>query len=191
MVLDIIILLIVLYGAVLGFKRGFSKTIFSIVGWLISVIGAYIATPFVKDYLIKNTDYLERFAPSATSYSSVPAAIAESFSEITANIILTVAIYAAVFIAIKIFMWLIIALITRHDRKSFAGMIDGIFGMIFGILKGAIIACILVAIILPLCDVFAPALATNIENMIDTSYIAKLLYDNNPIYLFLKGFFLG
>ena len=60
MIFDVLIIVILLYGAIRGFKRGFSRTIFSVIGWLISVLGAFIATPFVKEYLLQNTNYYDK-----------------------------------------------------------------------------------------------------------------------------------
>ncbi len=191
MIFDVLIIIILLYGAIRGFKRGFSRTIFSVIGWLISVLGAFIATPFVKEYLLQNTNYYDKLMPSDVTFSSVPHIVENNITQITVNLLFTVAVFAICFIVLKILMWLIIALITKGDRKSLTGMVDGFFGMIFGFLKSAIIACIFIACILPLTEIFAPNITGSLETLLNSSYIAKLLYDNNPIYLLLKGFFIG
>lgn len=191
MIFDVIIIIILLYGAIRGFRRGFSRTIFSVIGWLISVLGAFIATPFVKEYLLQNTDYYDKLMPPEITFNSVPQIVENSITQITVNLLFTVGVFAICFIILKVLMWLIIALITKGDRKSFAGMADGFFGMVFGLLKSAIVACIFIACILPLSEIFAPNMTGSLEILLNGSCIAKLLYDNNPLYLLLKGFFIG
>lgn len=187
MLIDIIVLLIIIYGAFQGFKRGFSKTVFSILGWIGAMFGAYLITPFIKDYCINDLNLTLSF----DNYTMIPAVMRDTVSQTTTNLVLTILVYMVVFVVIKILIWLIASLFTRNNRTSFIGMIDGFFGMLFGILKGTIIACILVAVALPICGLLEPDFTSNIENLLSTSRIAILLYDNNPIYYLLKGLFLN
>lgn len=176
MIFDIVILLVVVLCGASGFYRGFSYTVFNVIGWIISVATAFIATPFVKNYITDNTEFYDNFIPD------------NPIAEITSNMIFTLVTFIALFLIIKLVMSLLIRLVTRGDRKSFIGAIDGVFGMLFGFVKAAIIICLIIGVIIPVTEIFAPDFVTQVTKWMDGSYIAKSIYDNNPLFIMLGGF---
>lgn len=54
-ILTIIILAIFLLCAILGYKKGFLKTMFSLVSWIIVLVLCHFMTPIVTDLLIERT----------------------------------------------------------------------------------------------------------------------------------------
>ena len=55
-VLDIIILVILVFSVFWGYKKGFLKTAFSLVSWVIVLVICNVATPMVTQMLIEKTD---------------------------------------------------------------------------------------------------------------------------------------
>lgn len=58
-ILTIIVLLLLLLSAVSGYRRGFIKTLASMVSFILSIILVYFATPYISDYLKEKTPVYE------------------------------------------------------------------------------------------------------------------------------------
>mgnify|MGYP001220161098 CR=1 FL=1 len=212
MVLDIIIGLIMIGAMMYGLRKGFVFTFIHTVGWIVAAVLAYLATPFVKNFLNANTtiyaslqdDLSNRFSDSLpaldSSSQSIPSNIetilsnlsdstASEAGKIFANIIFTVMIFMAVFIIIKIVLWLILRLLSKDYRHGFTGFADGFFGLVMGFIKGAVMVFIFLALLLPVTSMVAPDHSQAIVDSLNNSIFAKDLYDNNFILLLLGSFF--
>ena len=89
MVLDIIVGVILIGTTVYGLRKGFVFTFIHTVGWILAAVLAYLATPFVKEFLVDKTTVYEaieedldlRFSDSVpvmeTSEKSVPLNISD------------------------------------------------------------------------------------------------------------------
>ena len=51
------IVIILIVSALIGLKRGLFKTLFSFIGLVISLSAAYVAAPYVSNYVIENTEF--------------------------------------------------------------------------------------------------------------------------------------
>ena len=211
MVLDIIVGVILIGTTVYGLRKGFVFTFIHTVGWILAAVLAYLATPFVKEFLVDKTTVYEaieedldlRFSDSVpvmeTSEKSVPLNISDilqnsteivssKMAEIFAGLVFTVLVFIALLTFLKIILWLILRLLSRDCRDGFAGFADGFFGLIVGFIKGAVIVFIFLALLLPVTNLINPDSSKMKVETLENSYFAGELYDNNFIMVLLQGF---
>ncbi len=189
MILDIIFIAIVIICAVFGFRKGFGYTFIQTAGWIIAVILSFIATPYVKEFLIDKTDIETDVIAVIPTKIDLPEILGKHVIAATEDVIFTIFVFVAIFIIVKVIIWLLFRLFTRSNEKSFINIADGIFGAVFGAIKGIILVLVIVLALLPLVDVFIPNFAEGLQSTIESSYITGYLYDKNPIVLLLQGAF--
>ena len=62
----ILVVLILLYHIVRGYKRGLLRIAYSLVSWIIVLVFVMWATPYVKSYIMENTSVFERIQNSCS-----------------------------------------------------------------------------------------------------------------------------
>jgi len=212
MVLDILIALILISAMVLGYRAGFVWTFFHMVGWLTSIVLAFLWTPTVRAYLFENTGLYDafhrtisaRFA-SASSIEHMSADFPRLLSATIDNI-LNQTTYAAstaitdllfnivsfliVLFAIKLVFFVIILLFSKKNtsKRSIFGVVDGLLGLILGFVKGVLLVFVLLAVMIPVVGFFDGGLVNAISNNLDASFVARSLYDNNFLALIFRDF---
>lgn len=216
MIMDVIVGLILVGAMVHGLRKGFVHTFIHTIGWVLALVLAYIATPFVKRLLMGETtlydsmrdDFAQRFTDSLpttqSSLDSLPAnigdAIGDKIAQVTGGVVqqtatvfaglaFTVLIFIGLVIIIKIILWLVLRLLSKDYNDGFISFFDGMFGLVFGIFKGFLMAFIFLALLLPVLNVISPDYTTFVIGSLDKSMFAKDLYDNNFIVLLLQSFF--
>lgn len=55
----IVILALIVWSAVDGYRKGFMRTIFALISWIVVLVVCNIATPMVTDFLIEETSIVE------------------------------------------------------------------------------------------------------------------------------------
>lgn len=216
MIMDILVGLILVGAMVHGLRKGFIHTFIHTIGWILALVLAYIATPYVKRLLMGETaiydtmkeGFAKRFSeslPSAqTSFDSLPANIGDSIGDkITrltdaiveqtaasfAGLAFTLMVFVGLVILIKIVLWLVLRLLSKDYNDGFMNFFDGLFGLVFGLLKGLLMAFIFLAALLPVVNLVSPDYTDFVVASLDNSTFAKDLYDNNFIVLVLQSFF--
>ncbi|WP_343346128.1 CvpA family protein [Sphingomicrobium sp. XHP0239] len=114
--LDVLIILILAGGALLGFVRGFVQEVFSLLAWVAGIVAVKMGHGRVTELLL-------------TQMERETAAIA------LALVLLFVPVYLAV-------RWLALRL-GRRTRRSIINPVDRLLGGLFGLLKGLLGATIL------------------------------------------------
>ncbi len=215
MIIDILVGIIIVGAMVHGLRKGFIFTFIHTIGWVLALMLAYIATPYVKKLLLGETtiydslkeDFANRFAdstPSAqTAFDSLPANYGDIISDKIGNmtnsmiqqaaegfagLVLTVLVFVGLVIAIKIVLWLVLRLLSKDYNDGFMNFFDGLFGLVFGLIKGLLVAFVFLALLLPAINLVSPDYTTQAVASLDNSLFAKELYDNNFIVLFLQSF---
>lgn len=204
MVIDIILGLIVLISMFAGYRKGFFSTFIHIFGWIIAVIGAWFAKPYVTDFIRDNTALQERFQQRIESIivpdpesamnlfpeifrGSIETAIGNAAAQI-AESAFDVACFLILVFAAKIILVMIARIFDRESEDSVIGFFNSTLGMCLGLLRGAIIVVIITAFLFPLLSAMSQDVAQIISDNLDSSRFAKLIYDNNPITEYmLKG----
>ena len=212
MVLDIILLVVVILTAIYGLRKGFVFTLIHTCGTVGALALAFVALSPAETFLKNNTGmyyaiketmtdrFSGKLAASTTSIESVPSIISSkvttystdmvnSLAKSFANVLFSILVFLILFAVIKIILWLLLRLLSRDYNGGFRGFADGFFGFIFGTLKGAIFVFLILALLVPVANFAAPSMTQTIVSQIDSSYITKILYNNNVLLLLLEGLF--
>jgi uncharacterized membrane protein required for colicin V production len=209
---DVILVSILLYEVIQGFRRGFVHTFVHAVGWILAVALGFIWYPHVIDFLRENTGWYdtvrgkiaERIAEKAggaadsaltgvpevirdlldNAVNSVTNALAVTLSESLTNLIFNIIGFLAIALAIKIILSLITLLFSKAKRGGMIGVVDGFLGLFAGGLKGIILIYLLLALMVPVAGLWGNSFLTD---QIDASAFGSYLYDNNLILKAIKG----
>ena len=206
--MDIAIAVIVGLSAVFGFVSGFVKTFLHTVGWILSIVLGYIWYPQLKDFLIENTNYyfsmrdtvsgrLDEAAGKAIteSFGNIPdvlrraflaasETLTDSLADTVTNLFFSIISLVIIVAGIKLIFWILIQLFSKTKNEGFTGFVDGIMGFAFGLLKGVLLVLVLMALMVPISNFADTAFFTD---AIAESQVANILYNANPILLFVKG----
>jgi len=210
MILDILIGLIIILAMVLGYRAGFVWTFFHTLGWLISMILAFIWMPRMRSFLFSETGLYhflqnnlgERLSDmiSITNISAnFPRMLRERIDNLAnqtldaantflIDIVFTVISFLAVFFGIKLIFFVITLLLSKRYSGGVSGVLDGISGLIFGFIKGVFLVFALLTIMIPALSIFDSGLTDTVGGWLDSSYFAGTLYDNNFLILIIRDF---
>jgi len=206
--MDIAIAAIVVLSAVFGFVSGFVKTFLHTVGWILSIVLGFIWYPQLKDFLIENTNYyltmresvggrLDSAAGSmiTESFGNIPDVLKQAFlaasetlttslADTITDLFFSIISLVIIIAGIKLIFWILIQLFSKTKNDGFTGFTDGVLGLGFGLMKGILFVLVLMALMVPVSN-FADT--TFFTDAIAESQIAKIIYNANPILLFVKG----
>ena len=189
MILDGIILLIVLFFGVYGLRKGFMYTFIHTAGWIISLILAFIATPYSQTFIRKHTSIYEFFESLIPLPAGSPTVIQDLTYFISTEMVFTIITYLVLVLAIKALTTLFLRLFSSPFKKGPIGCIDNFFGLLVGLLKGLLLVFIFLACVIPIADIFIPEVVPSIIDSLNNSFYARTLYDNNFLLLLLQDFF--
>lgn len=209
---DTIIVSILLYAVVQGFRRGFVQTFLQTVGWILAVVLGFVWYPHVIGFLKENTGYYdslrgkiaERIAENTgaaadsamtgipvvirdlldNAVNAVTGAIADTLSISLTNLIFNIIGFLAVVLAIKIILMLFTLMFSKEKRGGLIGAMDGFLGLFIGGLRGMLMIYILLALMVPVSSLYGSPFITD---QIDGSMFGSYLYDNNLILKTVKG----
>lgn len=66
--LTIVVLVLVGYNVFIGYRKGFLRVVYSILGWVLVFAFVAVATPYVEDFLIENTNWQTQITRHCESY---------------------------------------------------------------------------------------------------------------------------
>ena len=210
---DGIIVILLIFTIVSGYRRGFIHTFIHTVGWLLAVILGFVWYPHVIKFLKEKTAFYdavhgkiaERISENAGSATdaamtgipevirdlldkaigSATDAIALSMSDSLSNLIFNIIGFLVVAIAIKLILLGLTILFSKEKNGGFIGGIDGFLGLLAGALKGIILVYILLALMVPITSLSGSSF---LMGELDGSVLGSYLYDNNLILRMVKGF---
>lgn len=188
MILDIVLAGIILIFGLWGLKRGTLFTFMHTAGWIIYLVLAFMATPYIKSYLNKNTELAKVFIPSRGFVGGVPKILGDEINSLTSQAIFTVVIFAALTLALRILLGILLHLYTKKQKGTFVGFLDASGGFLLGLLKGCFVVLFVLIILIPFAGLLSPDLANSFSQELKISYISHIVYDNNPLWLILQNF---
>jgi len=210
MVFDILIGIIIISGMVLGYRSGFVYTFLHMIGWIVSIVMAFVWTPHVKEFLLENTGLYASVHSNLTDKFADPAGINRmaatlpdilkdmiaSLSRLTAEVaatavsdfIFTILSFLLIVIGIKLVFVLLVALLSKKNNGGVRGIVDGILGLVVGFVRGIFVVFVMLALMIPILSLFDSGLVTAVCNQLDSSYFAGTLYDSNIIALIARDF---
>lgn len=213
MIMEIIILAIVVLMFIIGYKRGFIKSVFDLFSVFLSWVLAWLLYPTISSFLIKtpifNTvkDFIgknltfnaEEGAQTLSSYiSNLPEFLSKSLMstaadasvEILNSIENTLAVLAVniisiilIFIAVRIFMFLMKIFSEKINDIILIGSLNKFLGGILGAIQGVFIVYLVVFAI-----TFFPATQaySYVASEIETSDICSIMFNEDVKILGIK-----
>lgn len=196
---DIIVLLIIAAFAVIGVKRGFIRSVVGVLSFAASIALAWILHPVVSELMMSfgiDITLTERIRESMLGYVTaggeftmlpeavrlaveagqleVVNAVAKSAADMAMNIIA----FIGVLILSRVVIWIAIRLLNIMSKLPVINGFNRIAGLLLGLVQGVAVVYIALALIFA----FAPV-GTNdsINEIMEDSSVAILMYDNNPI----------
>ena len=205
---DIFILVIILISGVFGWKKGIAAAIFSIFRWVICLVAALFGAAPLQAYIDGRFNLTERFVDrlvttltgavtGRTYYKSIPLQLQKSIESFTqetavktatslADTMLHILAFLFIFCVLALITALIGKLLSRKDKDDPIGFFNGLFGFFFGLARGVILVGLVMLLLFPVMGWVAPSTAATVADNIRQSHFAVILYDHNPITMFLR-----
>lgn len=203
-ILDIVLVAFVIFNIIIGYKKGLVSVIFNIFAFLISIVVTIILFKPVSTYIIDNTriddnikneilrnnvedvdekeentsiqKYIENNIKDIENKTKAQAMeiIAENLSKKAVEVIASIAIFIVVRLIVLVLKFLLEGLAELPLIKQF----NQVGGVAFGAVKSIVIVYLVLTVLF-----FVVSIKSNgiVADMIDTSYITKVLFNNNII----------
>jgi uncharacterized membrane protein required for colicin V production len=212
MILDIALVLIILFFAFFGFRKGFFYGLPRFAGLILSVVAAYFLFDPVANFLKEKTgiyDFIyELIYKNVSSFinsyaggnpSGVPSALtnaitdtakkaAETGAEKIAETVFNIIVFLLIFVIIKILFMLLCNMFSKKTNDGFIGGFDGVLGLLLGAVKGVILVFIIVIVILPLSFIISPDVYSWVTEQMGSSFLANFFIDYNPLTNLIPSF---
>lgn len=203
MVLDIIILAIIVLSIVFGYRAGFVVTLANTIGWIGSFIAAQFLQPHVKTFILAHTTLYEKLqgsfvAKGKGNISGIESNLtvfpekmrdtmggiikqgADGGSHIMANALVVVISFVIAVVLVKLILFVFVRLFSKRYRSN-AVSTDTVLGVVIGALKGIVISLVFALILVPLALMSGGGIESWVLTQINDSFIAAMLYNNNPL----------
>jgi uncharacterized membrane protein required for colicin V production len=89
---------------------------------------------------------------------------------------------------VKFLLFLITLVLSRKYHGGFIGALDAVGGLLLGVAQGFVVVFIALILVLPVSLAISPDLFESASRALDTSFIAKTLFLNNPLIPLIDGF---
>lgn len=211
MYLDLIVFAIVVLTMVQGYRHGFVKTVMHMIGWVLSLVAAFVCYPYVLTYIKEKTDFYDavyqaietRLAATTNATSEalmvdgIPDIVKRTFQSATdtvvsstanhiAGILFSIISFLLIMIVIKFALYFIVGLFSKERHGGIISGVDGTLGLITGGIKGMFLVFILLALLVPISHLIGTSF---LLDELDNSLLARELYDNNIVLLAITDFF--
>lgn len=164
--LDIIIIILLLGGLITGFRRGLLVQVLHMTGFIISFIVAYAYYKQLAEKFVLWIPYPGVTAKSQLSWSFGELDLDQTFYRLLAFIL--------IFFIVKFLLQLFVSMFDFLKHLPILGFISRFFGAALGFIEFYIIILLLVGMIALLPIGF-------IQNLIDSSILAKTMFEHTPI----------
>lgn len=203
MILDILILLIFCICTVRGRANGFLRSLARLTGLALGIIlGVLYAEKLAS--VIKMTPFddfmrdrlMELFKDETVDFAMLfPEFLHDHLTELGMKGLRTTVNHFTDFtmtiLAFGLIIGLTVFLFSRIFRRkgrprTLIGAADNAAGILCGALKGILIIMIFLALLLPVTGFFAPTYLTAVNEQLNHSLLAGLIYDRNPLIFFVS-----
>ncbi len=177
----IIVVLIFLVSIIRGWRRGLLRLLFSLVSIIVLIVLISRLNPYISSFLMNNTGIYERIEAWTADRMENRLGLgleflANSTSELTADLILKGLSFLIALIAAVIVVMIIFKVIGLIDRVPVVKGINRVLGLVGGAVEGYIIVCLLLLLVSMIAGTnLGMTLTDNIENNTFLSF----LYQNN------------
>ena len=203
--LDIIIIALLLFSIVLGYKKGLINVAFNLCAFIIALIITLVLYKPITNLVIKNTEfdekiedviiekgitndeenttedgtlnkYIEKYLMK--SVDNTKNEIVKSTATIISEKIIGIVVMIALFIITRILLIFAKAIIDGISKLPIIKQFNELGGLLYGILRGMVIVYGILTVIFIVISMNNNGV---LANAIDTSIISKILYNNNII----------
>lgn len=206
MVLDLILVGVFLIATIRGKVGGFMESCVRFIALVGALVLGVAGTEKVSELLYStplDEMLIERFGTMAENgvmdFSFlVPKVLSNTFGalndlslHVTVLHFTNVVIIMFAFLLIVVLVWIVAGAVIRGLRKSrrekgVIGSVDSSVGLLLGAIKGAILVLLILAFMFPVTGIFMPDKIQALNELLNNSYIARPLYDINPLLIFMK-----
>lgn len=209
MIFDIIVVTILVICMVLGFRRGFIYSFVNTLGWIGSIICAFIGSRMLSGQLTMHTGldesiYLKIYDNISGSFESITtgadtlplilnetvdtaaATAAEALAQRLTDMTMLILSFLMIFIVIKLICYLITTALSKRHNDGFIGFFDGLLGFIAGSIKGILLVFLFLMLLIPCLNLMSPESTETVLRGLESSHIAGTLYDANFLVLVLS-----
>lgn len=200
-IIDLVLIIFVLLSVFLGYKKGLVKLGMQLVAFVIAIVATIVLYRPISNLVINVTSIDEML--ENTIISKVDEAIDKSDEEgITSSLIESAKegmlpnaarqmsiniIYGGViiilFIAIRIALKFITALADAISKLPILNQFNKAGGILYGLLRGVLIVYAILLIVALFGEINPK---NSVNEMVNETYIAKVMYDNNILNILLK-----
>ncbi|WP_183108777.1 CvpA family protein [Thermohalobacter berrensis] len=186
--MDYIIILILLFNSLGGFRNGFIISAFNLVGFILSIYIAKLYYPILSEYIKANPaffdkvkGFVEKFSQNIPLYNDIYSGemLINMLTERAIDIISIVLVF---FIA-KILIYLAITILDNIAQLPILKQVNHISGLVFGLAKGILILYVLFALLTPVIKVFPDSFIA--KGTLNSTF-GYYLYNYNIIISYLK-----
>lgn len=188
---DIIILLIVIGAAMLGYKKGLVHSVFNFGHHIVSLVAAILFYPVVTDWLATTSlqqkiyELVSGKMGGGTDVSQLPSfmqeavksgtqAVTDATATMLTQVFLTIIAVLIVFVGVKIILWVASFFVKSVTKLPVIKTFNKIGGFFFGVLSGIVITYVILAIV----SMFP---GSAVYNYAQLGSLSKSMLDNNMI----------
>ena len=183
---DIIVVAIVVISLIIGYKRGFVKSISKLICWVVAIFVAKLLNPIVSGFIKNSTmgeAITEKFSEGTQSLipENMPQFIAGTGEGIAlglADVVISIVSVLIVVIATYIIANILVKVFNLVAKLPVISFVNRLLGAFAGLATGVIIVYLLLALVV----VFN---VSECQEMIDKSIIAYTLYRHNIFINFI------
>lgn len=183
--LDLIVILVILLYTFNGWRRGLILSVFSILGYILSLIVAREFSPILTRYVVNNTgidNWLDGLLSKGIRNVTQMNVPTSSVSDLATNTLINVICFFIIFSITSMVIFNIARLINGVGRLPVIGELNSLGGLVFGTAKGLM----LVFIVLALSQIVVNTGNTILREKIEQTIVVEAMYKNNPILYLIK-----
>lgn len=191
MICDIVLGIILLLSMFSGIKKGFTATLLNFFNWFVSIIIAFLFYDKVKEFLIINTSMLKNLTKSTyhmlpTIFDEIILNNKENSAVAIAEFLLAVISFLIIIAIIKLISYLISLLFSKKHHSGIISFTDSLLGLGIGLIRGVVICLLLLILLIPILNFIWPEVSTMVTDNMNESYLASLIYMDNPLLTILQ-----
>lgn len=178
--LDIIAIAVIVLYAYKGWKRGMILSIFSIIGYIVSLAVARAYSAELTNFLIENTGidkFIDGFLGDKIRTAVQIDLATDMMTGFATNAVINAIAFFIIFSVTSLIIFNLGKLLNGINRIPVIGKINRFGGMIFGTIKSLILIFIILAVI----SLVVSAGNYKLEEAISDTILVDSMYKNNPI----------
>ena len=173
MILDLVVVIVAVLCAYLGWRGGFAKAVIGFFGFFIALIGGYFLAPLLGKVLLPG---IQSFFDSKAEDSFL--GIVGGF-DLTATVVANVLAFGILFIALNILIFVVKLIAKGIFKLPVLKQADKLLGLLLGIVKGYFLVSVVSLIMFTFSEFLIRVFDGLTPEMFTSSVIASWFYEHN------------